>query len=252
MSFTFNYVNSDDLGLVVEKYPDRVFPQRKAEVFDIPGRSGDLVVDDDAFSNVVQPYEVYISGGVSGMQQRAREIAHWLLNAKGYGRLTDSYTPGVYRNARVVGGASFLNALNKFGRGVLEFDCKPQRFPTDEEVLTGTFGTSFAIVRAGELFDGYPLIEISNFTTACSGYLKVINAQGTTLCTITIPEQTEDRSIITIDFETEAISGLPSRPLAVTINGKMTKLGLGCTIQTVLETGTTPPTVNIKTRRFYL
>jgi phage-related protein len=80
MSFTFNGINSDAMGLFVERYPERPFPSRKQSVYSIKGRSGDLIVDENAFTNVTQTYEVYILGGSAGFQAKATAIANWLLS----------------------------------------------------------------------------------------------------------------------------------------------------------------------------
>ena len=140
MSFTFNGVNSADMGLFVERYPERPFPSRKQSTYNIHGRSGDLIVDENAFSNTTQSYEVFILGGSAGFQAKATAIAHWLLSPVGYADLTDSYDSTIYRKARFTGGVSFLNALNKYGKATITFDCCPQRYPSTPESLNGVLG----------------------------------------------------------------------------------------------------------------
>ena len=159
MSFTFNSISSDTMGLIVEKYPPRPFPARKVNIFNVPGRNGDLIVDQNAFENVIQEYEVYIKGGA--FQTKASAIANWLLSPACYQRLEDSYDPTVYREARFVGGVDFINSLNKYGRATIQFDCKPQRFPITPEVLTATITSSSTVnvtVPNSDGMFGCPLI----------------------------------------------------------------------------------------------
>lgn len=248
MSFIFNEISSDDMGLFVEKYPPRPFPTRKADVYQIPGRSGDLVVDQNAFSNIVQEYEVFVKGGTEGFQARATAIARWLLGASGYQQLRDEYDPTIYREARYVGGVSFLNALNKYGQATLTFDCKPQRFPIDEEIITGLIGQTFTLPTVTDAMPGYPLLTITDTIVDVSYKIEVPALN----LTITVPGQSAARPAIYIDFETGVISGRPSNPTAVSVAGKFGAIGNGAQIVTTLETGETAPRIGITPNRWFL
>ncbi len=159
MSFTFNGVSSDTMGLIVEKFPPRPFPARKVNIFSIPARSGDLIIDQGAFENVIQEYDVYIKGG--SFQTKATAIANWLLSPAGYQRLEDSYDSTIYREARFIGGVDFANSLNRFGRATIRFDCKPQRYPVIPEILTSTISSIATVTVTVPIsggMSGYPLI----------------------------------------------------------------------------------------------
>lgn len=123
----WNGRSSDEFSLIVEKYPVRPVPERKIERVSIPGRSGDIVFPQDAFSNVNQSYDVYISAERRGLPMVVRPILSWLC-APGYHRLEDSYDPECYRLAMFLGGVEFANTLNMFGRASISFDCQPQRW----------------------------------------------------------------------------------------------------------------------------
>ena len=160
MSFTFNGVNSDDMGLIVEKYPVRPFPERKVNVFNVPGRSGKLIVDQNAFENVIQEYDVYIKGGSVGFQKRASLISKWLLSVSGYAPLSDNYSASdEYRYARFLGGVNFINSLNRYGKATIQFDCKPQRYNYNQAyfIENATSGSLF-LPDKPEMFEGKPLI----------------------------------------------------------------------------------------------
>lgn len=120
-------ISSDDVNLIVEHYPARPIPKRKTEVFSIPGRSGDIIQTEDAWENVIQPYDIYLSAEEPGLPIVARKAIEWLM-VPGYQRLEDSYDPDIFRLAAFTGGQELENILNMFGRATIEFNCKPQRY----------------------------------------------------------------------------------------------------------------------------
>ena len=117
-------------NIVVEKYPERTIAKRKYDVVSVPGRSGDLYFSQDAFENVVQEYDVYISAEREKLPAMARKAAEWLQADPGYHELWDSYEPEIYRMAYYCGSQNIENIFQRFGRMQLSFSCKPQRFLT--------------------------------------------------------------------------------------------------------------------------
>lgn len=248
MSFTYNGINSDDMGLFVERYPERPFPSRKQSVFNIHGRSGDIVIDEDAYSNVTQSYDVYIKGGSAGFQSKATAIANWLLGISGYANLSDSYDSTVYRKARFIGGVSFLNSLNKYGKATITFDCCPQRYPVTPEVLTETFGFTVTIPTVDGILPAYPLVILNNFKAGAAGTISTDDL------TITFTALASNKSKIYIDFEKHTfIDNNGNAVSEFSASGKWGKLGNGDTITTHLTALVTPfPTYSVQTRRWYL
>lgn len=129
MSITFAGISSDSVNLIVERYPARPIPSRRYTVQTIPGRSGSLLMDEEAFNNIEQAYEIYIrENGATTFQESVTAAAAWLLAPSGYQRLVDSYDPDIYRMAYFSGTASITNALNRLGRATIKFNCKPWRY----------------------------------------------------------------------------------------------------------------------------
>lgn len=157
MSFTFNGVVSDSLGVIVERYPERPVPERIVETVRVPGRNGTLTRS-EGFANVIQEYDVYISAAATGLPTAANDFAAWLLSVEGYQRLEDSYNPGVFRLARLVPSADLVNWMNRFGRATLRFDCLPQRFLTSGE--TATTYTTDATITNPTAFPALPLVVV--------------------------------------------------------------------------------------------
>ena len=248
MSFTFDGINSESLDLIVEKYPERPIPRRKATVYSVPGRSGDLIVDEDAWENVTQPYEVFVKGGTIDMQTRISAIAAWLVGRAGYKVLTDTYDTTVYRYARVANAVTFINSLNRYGRATLEFDCKPQRYPVTDEVFTHFVdddGYTFTYPSGTGLLPAYPLIEITG--KAASGIPEII----TPTLTIRIGTTAAIAKIV-IDFAAQSIYNAYNNqwPYFTTVAGTWEKLGDGDTVYAEEEAGTAEGiTVKVITRR---
>lgn len=158
MSLTFNGITSDSLDLIVERFPSRVVPSRKVEVFSIPGRNGDLTVSQNAWNNAILEYECYVSNKNNGLPVTLPSITSWLSSDPGYLRLEDSYDPSVYRLARFVGGTEVENIFNRYGRCTLEFDAKPQQF-----LLTGETAVSVSssdTINNPTAFTALPIITI--------------------------------------------------------------------------------------------
>ncbi len=157
MSLTFNGVNSDSLDVIVEKYPERVIPERIVETVRVPGRNGTLTRT-QGFANVVQDYDVYVSAEAAGLPSASAAMAAWLLAPEGYQRLEDSYNSGEYRMGRLIQNADLQNFFNKYGRATLSFDCLPQRWLTSGETAT-TYTVNTTITNPTK-FTALPLIEV--------------------------------------------------------------------------------------------
>ena len=129
MSLSYAGVSSDSVNVVVERYPSRPIPARKIQTQEIPGRSGDLLFDEGAYTNVEQTYDIYVRHTLGrNFQESCIGAAEWLLTPVGYQRLEDSYDPSVYRMAYYAGPVDVSNALNQLGRTTITFSCKPFRY----------------------------------------------------------------------------------------------------------------------------
>lgn len=134
-AFVFGSHSSRDFHLCVEKIPVIKMPARKMSRISVPGRNGDLHIDEGAFENYTQPYECYFHG-----PQAAPELAHaikaWLASPGAYQRLEDTYDPAYFRRATYAGPMDISNILQRYGRCIINFDCAPQSFlKTGEQLL---------------------------------------------------------------------------------------------------------------------
>ena len=160
-SFTFDGVSSEDMGLYVGGQKTFGAPQRDVTKVSIPGRNGDLVRDNGRFLNSEIAYNIV---AMNDFKETAQNVRNWLMSAKGYKRLEDTYHPEHYRMARVSGGIDFeTGAYNATGKAQILFDCMPQRFLKlgETPMLMEANGTAEerTIINPTE-FDSKPFIKV--------------------------------------------------------------------------------------------
>ena len=111
-------------GIRIERIPNQNRPERKADVYDVPGRNGSIVFMQDAWENVDQSYEIWGSGGTT-------EFGYFvsrLFAMKGYHELRDTYDPDHYRLAYFTGPFDVESNMMRRGRATITFSCDPRRF----------------------------------------------------------------------------------------------------------------------------
>lgn len=129
--FIFNGISAASLGLGIERYPAIPMPRKKITALSIPGRSGELHIDEGGLENVIVRYEVWWKNPKIdnfNTSVHARKVTQWLYGAPVGARLEDTYNPGVFRTATFLGGVDIEDIMGRFGRVVLEFSCSPQKW----------------------------------------------------------------------------------------------------------------------------
>lgn len=182
-------MSSDNYGMVVSEAPSFERPTRKQTIFNVPGKNGAIIFQEDAWEDIVRSYEVWIageivedSGGViSGtLAERIDAFEAALNSKKGWQRLEDNFEPDVFRLAYYSGGDGFSNNLTMYGEATLNFTCRPERFlKSGETAETVSHGDT---MNNPTLFNSKPLIKItvpsSNTVTVSIGG-KTISAEVT-------------------------------------------------------------------------
>lgn len=139
----FNGISTADLGLVIQAPPAYSIPKRDYTVTHVPGRSGDVIVDNNSYSDANRTYSIaaiYKKG--TNFVLNAESLSKWLHSAKGYARLEDSYDPEVYRLAVYADEVDLQDFLHTVTVLNATFKCKPQRFlkSGEEEVMINDGG----------------------------------------------------------------------------------------------------------------
>ena len=128
-TLTFAGTDLTQYGITISGDATYNAPERDIQKFEVPGRNGDLIVDNGRFKNIIVKYYANIEENFPSVSKSLREF---LMAHQGYYKLSDSYHPNEYRIAQYVGPMDFdeIGQMNEWGQIVLEFDCKPQRFLT--------------------------------------------------------------------------------------------------------------------------
>ena len=124
--FTFNGKSSTDFEVWISGNGIYKAPERDIETVAVPGRNGELTIDNGRYNNVDITYPAFV---FKDFRQNFDAFKAFLMSERGYKELRDSYDPEHYRLAR------FIQALepemmvrNKMGQFDIVFNCDPRRF----------------------------------------------------------------------------------------------------------------------------
>lgn len=172
--FSYMGKRSRDFGIYISGSGSFNAPERDVTMVSIPGRDGDLTIDNGRFKNVSIVYPAFIHEYFYTLSSAAKA---WLLSHTGYARLEDTYNPDIFRVGLFAGPIDFdMRFQNWGGECELVFNCKPQRFLKSGEniveaasavtVFNPTLFTALPLIRvygtaAGTLIVGNHILQIS-------------------------------------------------------------------------------------------
>lgn len=161
---TYGGGSSSDYGMVISEAPTFERPARKATVYNVPGRNGSVIFQQDAWEDVARSYEVWVAdNSEQDLAEAVNAFTAWLNSKKGYQRLEDNFEPDTFRLAYYTGGMELANQMMSAGSGTLTFMCRPERFlKTGETPVTVTNGST---ISNATLFTAKPLIHIEGSGT---------------------------------------------------------------------------------------
>lgn len=130
--FVFNGKKSSDFNVWCSGDGLYRLPERDVEYIAVPGRNGDLAVDNGRWMNVEVTYSCFIP---NHFREHYSDLVSWLASQKGYGRLEDARHPEFYWLARMDADvAPKMVFPDDSGTFTLTFNCKPQRFLKSGEI----------------------------------------------------------------------------------------------------------------------
>ena len=118
--FTFDGVKSSDYGVWINGGGTYNAPKRRYKTYEVPGRNGNLTIDEGAFEELEVIYPAFIA---RDFPSNIEAFRNELMSRNGYVRMTDSFHPGEYYLARYMDG---LEAVG--GAFNLKFMRDPRRF----------------------------------------------------------------------------------------------------------------------------
>lgn len=125
-SLRFNNRSSRDFEVWISGGGTFDAPERDVTSITIPGRNGNLHIDNGRFNNIQITYPAFIT---KDFKENFDAFKAYLLSQRGYKRLTDTYNPEVYRMASYKSAlVPKMTALNRAGSFNIVFDCDPRRF----------------------------------------------------------------------------------------------------------------------------
>lgn len=201
---TYDGVSSDSIGVTVEGYSSASMPERDVEHISVPGRNGDLIIDNESFSNYKQKYTMHWLKN----NQNRRSVTEWLYK-DGYRKFVDEHDPDHFRMANFVGGVPIDSRMDVLDRAVFEFDFKPQRFLTSGDLFTEYSAASFPVYNP-TAFDSKPIVRLYG-----TGYIRFANGAKITVNTA---------SGNYIEFDCETLNAVDSN--GANANSKVTVLGV--------------------------
>ena len=117
----FNGINSKDLGIRIERHNNFSSPQRVVERVKVPGRTGEIIIDDNSYENIIFEYEFILDCKGTDLAAKANEVSNWLHSDYTYKTLTFSNSNKVY-NAVVINKIDISRMFKTFGKALVTFE----------------------------------------------------------------------------------------------------------------------------------
>ena len=150
----FGTCDTKDFGVGI--YGDQLAnaPQRSVDVMSVPGKNGDVIIDNGRYENITVSYKAYI---IDEYNQNIRGLRSALLSQHGYQKLEDSVNPEEYRMGCILPFNIEEYGILRAGEFTLQFNCKPQRYIKEGDYAI-TF-TSNGSIHSDYDEDAKPLIR---------------------------------------------------------------------------------------------
>lgn len=179
-SFTYNGVNSLDMGLRIESKNVFSAPKYENRFQAIPGRNGDLILPDGRYPNVQTVYSVFLPAkSIPELQEKITAVKSWLYTEPDlYHELRDTYDTECFRKAALNNALDIEDELNKIGVFTVSFSCLPFKYLDGGQAAVSCSNGGGSTLVNPTFFDSKPLIRVNGNG---SGTLKIINRMITTL-----------------------------------------------------------------------
>lgn len=194
----YNGRNSREFPAYITKKTAYDKPEKDISFISIPGRSGDIIIDNNKYKNINIEYGIkFFCDNITGRNNfdfnaLYHRIADWLIPSSEYLTLTDSYEPEYFRKACLTSSIKLSQPHYQVGSFSVTFTCKPHKYRHDgEKVLTLMENNNY--ITNEENAESLPYIRIYPLN---AGSASVFSAGGTTYTVTSMPEYVD------IDSET--------------------------------------------------
>lgn len=159
--FIFGGKDCRDYGVYISGQGTYNAPLKSYDRIAIPGRSGDLVMNNHRYENVELTYPAFIYANFRQSISRFKEA---MLSMDGYQRLEDTYNPEEFRRALYSGEMDVeATPANNAGQFEVTFTCDPRRFLKSGELPVTVASGGF--INNPTLFTSKPLIRVTGYGT---------------------------------------------------------------------------------------
>ena len=119
MIFTINSKTNKDFNFKVKSSNHLLRPRKRLEFISIPGRTGELILDDNSRENFNLVIEGYIDGRKNNLKILTEQLDLWLNSSKGYQSIT--FDDGTVLKAVLISEIDINEVVKNFGELTLEF-----------------------------------------------------------------------------------------------------------------------------------
>ena len=119
MIFTINNKTNKDFNFKVKSSNHLTKPKKKLEFISIPGRTGDLIIDEGARENFNLIIEGYIDARETNLKTLCDSLDNWLNSTIGYQTIT--FDDGTVLKAVLISEIDLVEVVKNFGELSLQF-----------------------------------------------------------------------------------------------------------------------------------
>lgn len=143
----FIYENQDSRELLrIKEMNNLSSPQRLIEKINIPGRNGDLAIDNGNFENFTLEIDCDIDARSTDIEEVATKLKAWLQKDFSYKKLFAN-TTDFYYLAYCSNKLDISRIAKNFGEVLLQFDCMPFRYVNNsEQIILDTINKKSATI----------------------------------------------------------------------------------------------------------
>ena len=138
MYFIYNDKSSEDFNIKIKTINNLNSPQRSIDKFVIPGRNGELTIDNGNFENFMLTIECYLNCPSEDKNVAAKEVKKWLQSDFSYKKLIISDDSEFYYEAYCDTKLDFEYVSENFESFLISFSCKPLRKKASDDIITIT------------------------------------------------------------------------------------------------------------------
>lgn len=165
-SFTFNGIKSTDYGIMASGNQTYNVPSRSYSAVSIPGRNGQLYLDNGNWEPTTIQYQC---SAYNGLKSSMQNFLAAISAVPGYHELTDDWHPGYYRRAFLTSGTPVDAFADRHGSFTLSFTARPEKWLVTSDVeLTGS-GT----LTNPTHYNAKPVIKLEFSTITASGSFTI-------------------------------------------------------------------------------